>query len=43
MAQTLTEHVPDLPETAQNFRNWTFIEAEEDTGLAIIYWGEDGG
>ena len=41
IAQALTEHVPDLPEVAQNFLNWTYVESDEATGLIRISWADD--
>ena len=43
IAETLAEYVPDFPEVAKDFLNWNYVEADEDTGLAVIYWGEDDG
>ena len=42
MATVLAEHVPDLPDVAKNFLNWRYIEADEETGLIVIFWGDDG-
>ena len=41
MAQVLTEHVPDLPDVAKDFLNWRCIESDEETGLIVIFWGDD--
>ena len=41
MAAVLAEHVPDLPEVAKDFLNWRYIEADEETGLIAIFWGDD--
>ena len=41
IAQVLTEHVPDLPQVAQNFLNWTYVESDEATGLIRISWADD--
>ena len=41
MAAVLAEHVPDLPEVAKDFLNWRYIEADEETGLVVIFWGDD--
>jgi len=41
MAAVLAEHVPDLPEVAKDFLNWRYIEADEETGLIVIFWGDD--
>ncbi len=42
MAAVLAEYVPDLPEVAKDFLNWRYIEADEETGLIVIFWGDDG-
>ena len=41
IADTLVQHIPDLPKEARDFLNWTWIYADEETGTATIYWGED--
>ena len=41
IAEVLSQHVPELPETAKNFLNWNYIESDEETGLIVIYWGDD--
>ena len=41
MSEVLSQHVPELPETAKNFLNWNYIESDEETGLIVIYWGDD--
>ena len=38
IAKTLAAHVPDLPEIAKDFLNWTWIDADEETGAAVISW-----
>ena len=43
MAQVLSDHVPGLPDAAKDFLNWNYIEADEETGLIVIFWGEDDG
>ena len=37
IADTLMQHIPDLPEEARAFLNWTWIDADEQTGAATIY------
>ncbi len=32
-----TQNVSDLPEVAKNFLNWRYIEADEETGLMVIF------
>ena len=41
IAETLAAHVPDLPEKARDFMNWKFIESEQETGVAVVHWGEE--
>ena len=41
IAETLAEHVPDFPEEARDFLNWKFIETDQETGVAIVHWGDD--
>ena len=41
IADTLVQHIPDLPEEARDFLNWTWIDADEETGAVTIHWGED--
>lgn len=43
MAAVLAEHVPDLPEVAKDFLNWRYIEADGETGLIVIFWGDECG
>ena len=37
-ADTLVQHIPDLPEEARDFLNWTWIDADEETGAVTIHW-----
>ena len=41
MANVLAEHVPDLPDVAKDFLNWHYIESDEETGMIVIFWGDD--
>ena len=43
IAAALTAELPDLPHEAQNTLNWTSIETNEDTGLAVIRWSAEAG
>ncbi len=41
IAQVLADSVPDFPEEGKDFLNWNYIESDEETGIAVIHWGED--
>jgi hypothetical protein len=38
IADTLVQHIPDLPEEARDFLSWTRIDADEETGAVTIHW-----
>ena len=38
IADTLVQHIPDLPEEARDFLNWTWTDADEETGAVTIHW-----
>ena len=35
--------VSDHPQRHRDFRNWTWIDADEETGAATIHWGGNEG
>ena len=41
IADTLVQHLPDLPREARDFLNWTWMDADGETGTLTIYWGEE--
>ena len=38
IADTLVQPIPDLPEEARDFLNWTWTDADEETGAVTIHW-----